>query len=338
TEAPTTTTTAAPTTTTTTAPTPVTDGLAVSGNTLVAGGEPVRLLGVNRSGSEYACIQGFGIFDGPVDDAAIDAIASWNVNTVRIPMNEDCWLGQNAPAQYSGENYRSAIEDFVNRLNAAGMYAVLDLHWSGPNSDPATGQTHLADAQDAPDFWASVAERFEDNPNVAFDLYNEPHNVSWDCWLNGCETQGFQAAGMQELVDAVRSTGATQPIILTGLRWGNDLTGWLSHMPDDPQDALVAGFHLYNFNACIDSGCWGSEVGSVAAQVPVVTGELGENDCSASFINGFMDWADANGVSYLGWAWNTYSCGGFPALITDYDGTPTAFGAGLKARLAEVNG
>ena len=35
------------------------------------------------------------IFDGPVDDASIDAIKSWNMNAVRVPMNEHCWLNIN---------------------------------------------------------------------------------------------------------------------------------------------------------------------------------------------------------------------------------------------------
>src|SRR5919202_80489 len=56
-------------------------GLHVQGTTLVNGtGEPVRLLGVNRSGTEYACVQGWGIFDGPADAASISAMASWHVN------------------------------------------------------------------------------------------------------------------------------------------------------------------------------------------------------------------------------------------------------------------
>src|SRR5262245_16166535 len=58
-------------------------------------GTPMRLLGVNRSGAEYACAQGWGIFDGPTDAASITAIASWHVNAVRVPLNEDCWLGIN---------------------------------------------------------------------------------------------------------------------------------------------------------------------------------------------------------------------------------------------------
>ena len=51
--------------------------IAVSGNHLVDGtGRTIRLLGVNRSGAEYACIQGWGIFDGPSDAASIQAIAA----------------------------------------------------------------------------------------------------------------------------------------------------------------------------------------------------------------------------------------------------------------------
>src|SRR5262245_3942304 len=53
-------------------------------------GKVVQLHGVNRSGTEYACVQDFGIFDGPSDDASVAAIASWNANVVRVPLNEDC--------------------------------------------------------------------------------------------------------------------------------------------------------------------------------------------------------------------------------------------------------
>src|SRR6185369_5866569 len=68
--------------------------LRVSGNQLVtAWGAPYRLLGVNRSSGEFACIQGNGMWDGPADQASIDAMKTWNVHVVRIPLNEECWLG-----------------------------------------------------------------------------------------------------------------------------------------------------------------------------------------------------------------------------------------------------
>jgi len=48
------------------------------------------LLGVNHSGTEYACVKGTGIFEGPQGAALASAIVSWHANTVRIPLNEDC--------------------------------------------------------------------------------------------------------------------------------------------------------------------------------------------------------------------------------------------------------
>lgn len=63
----------------------------VQGNSLLDGsGNPVRLVGVDRSGTEYACAQGWGIFDGPSDATSIAAMAAWHTNAVRVPLNEDC--------------------------------------------------------------------------------------------------------------------------------------------------------------------------------------------------------------------------------------------------------
>lgn len=87
--------------------------LHVLGSKLVdADGTTRRLLGVNRSGGEFMCVQGRGIWDGPVDDASVKAIADWNANTVRIPLNEECWLGlSNIDPAYAGANYINAVKE-----------------------------------------------------------------------------------------------------------------------------------------------------------------------------------------------------------------------------------
>ncbi len=40
----------------------------------------------------HATHQGNGFSDGPVDAASVAAISAWNVNVVRVPLNEACWL------------------------------------------------------------------------------------------------------------------------------------------------------------------------------------------------------------------------------------------------------
>ncbi len=190
---------------------------------------------------------------------------------------------------------------------------------------------------------------FNGDSSTVFDLYNEPYLSTgnaqttdpWACWLDGCTitqssgnvTGTWKTAGMQGLVDAVRSVGATNVLMLGGLSYSGDLSGWLAHVPNDPLGQIVASFHLYNFATCTEATCWNSAIGPIAEVHPVVTGELGENDCAHTFIDGYMSWADKNRVSYLGWTWNAWDCSSGPALITDYSGTPTGLGAGLKAHL-----
>jgi hypothetical protein len=308
--------------------------IAVRGNDLIDGrGDPVTLHGVNIDGGEWQCLYG-DAFYGPSDDASIDAIASWNVNAVRIPLNEDCWLGING-VRIDSAVYRAAIRDYVERLHAKGMYAILDLHWSAPGTTIAhlganfSGFFGMADADHSPDFWSSIATYFKDDDAVLFDLFNEPNGISWDCWLNGCfAPRGFQTAGMQEMVDAVRETGARQPIMLGGLDFAGELgQAWLDHLPRDPARQLVASAHTYGLTN------YATNLGPVAAQHPVVVGEVGQLNCDHNYIDKFLPWADKNGISYLAWAWFVGDCAGVPSLISDYDGTPTKYGIGYREHL-----
>jgi endoglucanase len=326
-------------------------GLHVVGNRLFYQGKATRLLGVDHAGSEYTCVQGNGIFEGPDADRLATAILTWgHANAVRLPLNEDCWLGLNGVLpQYSGARYADAVVSYAARLHAHGLFTIVDLHWSAPGSFPATSQQPMADADHSVAFWSSVANAFAGDAMTVFDLYNEPFVSAsnaqttdpWTCWKSGCTvtsslgsvTGAWQTAGMQGLVDAVRATGATNVLMLGGLSYADDLTGWLANLPVDPLGQLAASFHLYNFSSCVTVSCWDAVIAPIAKQHPVITGELGENDCAHGFIDGYMPWADANGVSYLGWAWNQWDCGRGPALISDYGGASTRFGEGLEAHL-----
>ena len=141
---------------------------------------------------------------------------------------------------------------------------------------------------------------------------------------------------MQSLVDAVRGTGATQPIVLSGDGYGGNLYKWADYKPKDPLNSLVASVHTYNFSSCVTVTCWNNMIKPVAAVVPVVSGEMGENDCAHGFIDMYMNWMDSIGAGYLGWGWVTSPCAGEPALIIDYSGTPTRYGIGLRNHLVSL--
>jgi endoglucanase len=319
--------------------------IGVEGNHLVDGaGDSIRLLGVNRAGTESQCVHREGFFDGPADAASIEAMKRWHINAVRVPLNESCWLGINfVPPSLGGAAYRSEIKGYVERLEQAGLYVILDLQWASPRTFPAEGLLPLPDAEHSPDFWRTLATEYRDDRSVLFDIYNEPRpGVSWDCWEYGCAIEDhwigwYDAVGMTQLIETVRSTGAEQPILVPGISWARDLSGWLSHLPDDPANALVASNHTYNPTPCRQT-CRRTLVG-IARTHPVVTGEIGEVDCRHRYIDHYMQWADRHHISYLAWAWTTgpdWGCREGPSLIKDYGGTPTNFGLGFREHLRQL--
>jgi hypothetical protein len=320
----------------------------VAGHRLLDGhGRVVHLHGVNRSGPEYACIQGWGIFDGPSSDASVAAIASWHANVVRIPLNEDCWLGINGvkPA-YAGARYIRAVVDYVKLLHRHGLYAELSLIWAAPGRYPATYQSGAPDEDHAPAFWSSLARTFVHDHGVLLAPWGETV-VDAGCFLRGgvCEaTYGpsntpYRTAGMQQAVNVIRHAGYRGPIVIPGIDYANDLSGWLSHEPRDPLHQLMAEAHLYGKNTCDTVACLDRTMAPVAARVPLVFGETGEtyddSDCGSRYISRFLGWADAHGIGYEAWTWDTWgTCG---SLIKRYDGTPAnGYGAYVRSHYAAL--
>jgi endoglucanase len=301
-------------------------------------------------------VSGNGIFAGPSDQASITAMRSWNINAVRVPLNEACWNGESyVKPVYAGANYRHAIEAYVSLLNSNGIVVILDLHWTDGLYAGKQGaclwakafcQKPMPDAAESVPFWSSVASTFKDNDAVIFDLFNEPYPdaalptqaAAWECWLKGslaCSPGiSYAVAGMQTLVNTVRATGANNVIMLGGLAHSNNLTQWLKYEPTDPNHNLVASWHSYKSN-CDTQGCWANQMGSVTASVPVIAGEIGEPDCADDYIDPLMAYLDSESISYLAWAWNAnFACSN--SLITSYAGLPTAYGKGYKSHLESL--
>jgi hypothetical protein len=289
-----------------------------------------RLDGVNVSGTETACVDGPALPPGQA--ALVAALRTWPIQAVRVPLNEDCWLGINGVAT-GGEDYRAVVRDYVRGLER-DYVVVLELHWSAPGSARASAQQRMPDADHSIAFWASVASEFRADRWVLFEPFNEPDPPSWACWRDGCEMRShyerqnygrpvrgaWQAAGMAELVAAIRSAGAGQPILLDGAGRGNDLSGWSAYAPRDP--ALIAAWHLYPGYPCADTACWRSTVDGLGRQRVLAT-EVGEadDDCSAHFVADLVPWLEGRGIGYLAWSFNPWATCSYGVLADDR-GTP----------------
>ncbi|MFD0523643.1 glycoside hydrolase family 5 protein [Paractinoplanes durhamensis] len=220
----------------------------------------------------------------------------------------------------------------------------------------------MPDRDHSLDFWRSVATGFRTG-DVIFDLFNEPFPFAetntaraWDCWRDGCTLtsvntgQPYPAAGMNELVAAVRGTGSKVVLLAGGIHWAESMTGWLDHRPVDPAGQLAASFHAYSFNEyCADTDCYDRDLKPILATVPVLTGEVGpslkvdaakvDDDCpqravrKGGWAGDTLDWLDEHGVSWTAWSWNPW--GDCWSLVKDWGGEPTpAWGKELRRRLA----
>jgi hypothetical protein len=331
----------------------------VQGNHLVSRGHVVRLLGVQPQGLESQCENPeYGeYFDGPHNLAAVKAMKGWGANAVRITLNESCWLGRHVTG--AGAPYRKAVVHWVDLFLANGVYVVVDNHTA---TDGTIVGENLPMADDsAVALWKSLASTFKSSDGVLFDLYNEPHGISWKCWRDGCRVPGgtvdgvglhydaYHSPGLQALVDAVRSTGAKQPILLGGLEWANDDSKWQKFAPNDPLHQLVVSQHTYGPSPDNPAAPCGrtcrSALAKLAKHHPVVIAELGEVDCKHAYIDKFMKWADNHGVGYIGGAWNAIKPGSYqcdsPALLENYDfpnPKPSRYGVGLRDHLRELAG
>ncbi len=102
------------------------------------------------------------------------AIARWHVNMVRLPLNQDCWLGEDGlPTSASVAGYRAAVRGWVAMLHRPGIVVILDLHWSRARGGAPTGSARWPTtlrrllALGRPHLQATTA-------SLIFDVFNEP--------------------------------------------------------------------------------------------------------------------------------------------------------------------
>ena len=161
-----------------------------------------------------------------------------------------------------------------------GAYIILDLH------------RYRAPKPEFLEFWKDAATRYKDHPALIFDLMNEPHGVSWEIWRNGgfvgektdadqaaflsaedkAKAQGFQSPGMQAMLDAVRSTGAKNVVLVGALDYAYQLDGILNGfaLDDKSGNGIMYSSHVYPWKKG-----WQKKLLDAAALHPILLGEVG---------------------------------------------------------------
>lgn len=308
-------------------------------------GKDVWLQGVNVVSLE------FRLHGEHVGDAIRAATDEWKANAIRLPVKESYWFGREKDQSDGGAAYRKLVDDAVQLALEHDAYLILDLHRFG-----AVRPEHV-------EFWRSAAAVYKNTPGVLFDIFNEPHSISWKVWRDGGwvgerqapadedtflpeaekakAKQGFESPGMQKLVDAIREVGARNVIIAGGLDWAYDLSGVVDGfaLSDPTGNGIMYSTHIYNWKRG-----WAEKVLRAAERFPIFVGEVGADTNKMSFIPADLQedpytWVpDMLGLiqerhfHWTGWSFHPRTT---PVMITDWSFKPTPFwGEFAKAALA----
>jgi len=313
-------------------------------------GHSVVLRGVNVASMEWSSDG-----EGHLLDTLKVAVKDWHSNIVRLPMSQDRWFGKAPEQKDDGKAYRDLIKKAVDYCASNGCYILLDLHWNNVGQWGKNIGQHVMPDMFSLDFWKSCARDYRNQSAVLFDLYNEPHDTTWDTWLKGGDIdeergpgarQGrfvpvkYHTPGMQEMLDTVRGTGARNMVVCGGLDWAYDLSGFLKgYQLKDPRGrGVIYACHAYpNKGESIDK--WLAKLDAALPTIPVIMSEFGANNRGAT-ANQPNAWAERvvkeMDQRHCNWiAWDLHPAAG-PTLISDWKYTPTpSFGALVKAALAE---
>ena len=175
-----------------------------------------------------------------------DLIKSSGANFVRIGINDQL---------YSDERYVDALDTYVEWCRQRDLYLIFEIHRSGTYGDGRLWEKTLDSdwVSNTKDFWASLADRYKDVPNVVgYGLLNEPcswggDNLVWNSVMDY----------YHQSIDAIRNVSSDSIIFVQSpFLYSKYLTDFVNRGFIN-RSGIVYEFHIYyHFNCVGGQGDW----------------------------------------------------------------------------------
>jgi len=201
-------------------------------------GTKFQYFGVNQAGAEFGTA-----IPGRLDKdytwpspSSIDYFLAHGLNTFRIPtLMERIAPPATGISGDFNQTYLVGLYQIVSYIVSNGGYAIIDVHNYGRYNGAI-----IKDVSAFGNFWAQLAGLVSWSPNIIFDLMNEYHDMDQQLvWQ-------LNQAG----ISAIRSTGATNLILVEGNSWTGAWT-WTTVNADtliylfDPLNNFAYEMHQY---------------------------------------------------------------------------------------------
>lgn len=191
----------------------------------------------------------------------LDAMHSWGVNLIRCYSTVEWWTKNSV-------NFQSNLEYFIEaaasrqiyvdfsfwRVSSTGNQVLGTLPYPPYSSGYDPDSKIISSSDDFVNLWVDISTKLKDQPNVIFELWNEPsgNRTLEQSWFNVT----------QQCINAIRLTGATN---LIDIEWGTPITldfsldtnasfiqgwDWIERNPlSDSLGNLIYDMHVYRENA-----------------------------------------------------------------------------------------
>ncbi|WP_428305171.1 cellulase family glycosylhydrolase [Lacipirellula sp.] len=237
----------------------------------------ISYTGVNLAGADF----GEGSLPGTYgthyiypNNNEVEYFLDRGMNTFRLPFRwERLQRSLSAPFDATELNRLNA---FVNYATSQGGHVVLDPHNYARYNGNVIGGGSVSNAQFA-DFWSRLATQYKDNPNVIFDLMNEPNSLPTEQWLSAANAA----------IGAIRTAGAQNLILVPGNAW-TGAHSWSDNWYGTPNASVMLGVvdpannYAYDVHQYLDSDSSGTSDTIVSPTI------------GAQRLAGFTQWLKTN--------------------------------------------
>ncbi|GJE85681.1 glycoside hydrolase family 5 protein [Phanerochaete sordida] len=210
-----------------------------SSNSLCSGSRTkFKFFGVNESGAEFGNLNIPGVLGTDYtwpSPSSVDFFMGKGFNTFRIPFLMERMsppaTGLTGPFDTT---YLSGLQTIVSYITGKGGYALVD-----PHNFMIYNGTTISDTNAFQTWWHNLATVFKSNPNVVFDVMNEPHDIPAQTVFNL----------NQAAVNGIRAAGATSQLILVE---GTSYTGAWTWTTSSGNSAVFGAIKDPNNNVAIE--------------------------------------------------------------------------------------
>lgn len=264
-----------------------------------------------------------------------DEAAAWGANVVRFAVHPSNLR------QMGWERTFQEMDKGIQWAKERGMYVIMDWHSIGNLvTEKFTSPMYNTTKQETFRFWRTVAQRYKDEPAVAFyELFNEPtvtaqgtEGTTWTQWKQLQE----------QIIDTIRTYNPKAVCLCAGFNWAYELTPIKSEPIERENIAYVS--HPYP-QKCEQPWAdkWERDFGFASDKYPVICTEMGfcladepgaHVPVKSTGIYGkeITEYFERKGISFTVWCFDTSWA---PMLISDWNFTPTTQGRFFRQYLQE---